>query len=409
MSTIVPCQITHFHTIVGTVTPSIVDTYTRLSIHPSELALCLAVYEKVFKLEQSAALVLAALDTAQTRGRGRVRWSRAEVNILRKFLFIVGQRATAAWRRYAHYGSGGDLDAHGAQGREIEAFRVAHGLLNARCAWLFSLQNLLDTPHWAIPTCEKILQRDRATYEEDMRYRQLAIYEAPSEPGCDFPLTQGSLGMATGQATLFEDDGGVLGLPRATGGRKMESSRGCAVTLVKIYPVSPRLIIFLTHVEMPPCSSKALSREVSALSKFPSASTQVTYDPPLSPSAISFSRKPPGDWTPEEIQRESDFRHDHILDGKSVYARLSDCMDVEISELSRELFVEANEMIRGSCDESDKGAWMITPTVDAMKDRIIAMLSGVADWGMQDAWGLEPLSSSDSVESVWSCCTEEES
>ncbi|KAF7977162.1 hypothetical protein HWV62_4589 [Athelia sp. TMB] len=359
LGTVIPCRITSFHAIVGTVTPSIVDNYRHAGCHPFEAALCLKVHDAYLKLEQSAGLALHALDRAQARGKESVVWSRAEMNILRKFLFVVGQRASVAWRRYAHHsGRGTDvLD------EEVEAFRKVHGLPNARCAWLFSLHSLIKTPHWGIPASASILLRDRAAYEEDMRFRQLAIYETPHR-GCDFLLTQSSLGLAEGVVPVSSRDdelklGQDLNMPRVTGGQKKKGAQ--EVPLAKIYTVSPRLAIFLVHVELPP-SKHDFSDGDLALSDLPPASTQVTYVPPLSPSAIAFSRKDPSEWTPEDIQRESDFRHENILDGKVVYARLADSMEVAIAKLSFELFMQVTNTILNKNINRDEGTWLVSPT-----------------------------------------------
>lgn len=368
--TIIPCRINRFHTIVATVTSSIVDMFERVNGHPEEAALCRRVHQSFQKLEKSAALILSVLDTACGRGRASINWSRAEVNILRKFLFIVGSRNTLRWRRFAHYGGGesGVLDEE--QNQEIERFRAKHGQRSARCAWLFSLQNLLETPHWKIPTNDKILPEDRTVYEEDLRFRQLAIYEAPRDRGCEFSLTDSSLGVGEGITTLLEDDeeweecfGQCLNIPRPSSSDKQKKAAR-AVPLVKIYTVSPHAIIVLAHIQMTLSDEPALAApNPSALAGFPQATTRVTYIPPLSAEATSFSNKNPSLWTPEDIQRESDFRHDNILDGKVVYSRLSDRMEFKINVITMELFRSARTVILRKFDR-----WLVTKTPDGMKE-----------------------------------------
>jgi len=166
-----------------------------------EMILCREVQALSEKLEKSAALILSVLDTARDRGKTSVNWSRAEVNTLRKFLFILSSRNSLRWRRFWH--SEGENSDGDDEDQEIEMFRMRHGLRNARCAWLFSVQHLFETPHWRIPTNDRILPEDRREYQEDMRYRQLAIYETPRHEKsgdrasdtleCEFPLTESSL------------------------------------------------------------------------------------------------------------------------------------------------------------------------------------------------------------------------
>jgi hypothetical protein len=366
------------------VTHVIVDTSENSgSCGLDEMTLCRNVQASCDKLEKSAALILSVLDTARDRGRRSVKWSRAEVNTLRKFLFIISSRNSPRWRRFARYD--GEINEDGdpnTRDKEIERFRTRHGLRNARCAWLFSVQHLLETPHWRIPTDDRILEDDRREYEEDMRYRQLAIYETPRQEGSrnngcrpferEFPLTDSSLGIE-GIDTLLATDGEReqscfeqrMNLPRPCLSSSHES-RGEAhtVSLAKIYAMSPKLAILLIRIELTlsddldfdPGSSNA-----SIFADLPRTTTQVTYRPPLSEIALSFCNKEPSSWTPEDIQREFDFRHHQILDGKIVYSRLADAMEIAIHKLSPSSVWALNQVLWQGCKE-----WIVTEKADGM-------------------------------------------
>ncbi|KIM84970.1 hypothetical protein PILCRDRAFT_377124 [Piloderma croceum F 1598] len=336
------------------------------------MTLCHNVQSSCGKLEKSAALILSVLDTARDRGKRSVKWSRAEVNTLRKFLFILSSRNSPRWRRFARYD--GEMNEDGdpnIRDQEIERFRTRHGLRNARCAWLFSVQNLLETPHWRIPTNDRILEDDRRKYEEDMRYRQLAIYETPRQEGskntgcapleCEFPLTDSSLGIEEGVNTLLATDGEreqscfeqKMNLPRPCLSSSHEStSVAHAVPLTKIYAISPNLAILLSRVELTLSDDfnfDSGSSNVSIFADFPRTTTQVTYRPPLSEIALSFCNKDPSSWTPEDIQREFDFRHHQILDGKIVYSRLADAMEIAIHKLSPSSVWALNQVLWQGC------------------------------------------------------------
>jgi hypothetical protein len=374
--------------ITPAVTHGIVSTAEDSGCSPDEIALSCDVQALSEKLEKSAALILSVLDTARNRGKKMVNWSRAEVNILRKFMFVLSARNSPRWRRFAQSGGmSNESDGENVRDLEIDKFKTRHGLQNARCAWLFSVQHLLSTPHWRIPTSDRILQEDRWEYEEDMRYRQLAIYQAPSQQvskdpdcaplECEFPLTESSLGIGEGTSTLLKDDDDTkkdvsfeqeMNLPRPCSSDACKSAeKTSCIPLAKIYAVAPKLAIMLTHVEMVlsddlSFNSAAASID-SAFTDFPRILTQVTYRPPLSEISLSFCTKEPSLWTPEEIQRESDFRHHQILDGKIVYSRLADGLEVAILELPSSSVWVVNQVLWKGCNE-----WVVTEKADGMME-----------------------------------------
>jgi len=369
------------------ITHNLVDSAQKSgNCDPDEITLCLDVQASAEKLEKSAALILSVLDTARDRGKKSVNWSRAEVNTLRKFLFILSSRNSLRWRRFSFSeGQNSEGDDQDTRDPEIERFRVRHGLRNARCAWLFSVHHLLETPHWRIPTNDRILQEDRREYEEDMRYRQLAIYETPrQEVGsgdhvygpleCEFPLTESSLGMGEGKSTLATGDEGEeicfeqkMNLPRPYMSSSDQSiNKARTVPLTKIYAMSPKLAIVLVHVEV---ALDGLDFDIvhtsndSVFADFPKIPTQVSYRPPLAENALSFCSKEPALWTPEDIQRESDFRHHQILDGRIVYSRLADGLEFALHELRSNSVWVINQVLWQGCNE-----WIITEKADGMME-----------------------------------------
>ena len=367
------------HTIVSTAVVSGSCDSDEITLRREVLALSA-------KLEKAAALILSVLDTARDRGKTTVNWSRAEINTLRKFLFVLSARNSPRWRRLAQYEK---LDSEGDhqndKGEEIDGFRLRHGLRNAHCAWLFSVQHLLETPHWRIPVSDRILPEDKREYEEDMRRRHLAIYETPHQEAssdpfcgplkCEFPLTESSLGMGEGTNFLLDDDGRdelhfeqKMNLPRPCLLSDHQSAdKARAVPLTKIYALSPKIAMVLIHAEVTAFDdldfSPGSTSNDSVFADFPKTPTLVTYTPPLAEIALAFCNKEPSLWTPEDIQRESDFRHHQILDGRIVYSRLADAMEVAIHKLSSSSVWVLNQVIWQGCKE-----WIVTEKADGMME-----------------------------------------
>jgi hypothetical protein len=219
-----------------------------------------------------------------------------------------------------------------------------------------------------------------------MRYRQLAIYETPRHEKsgdrasdtleCEFPLTESSLGMGEGIGTLSTNDEAEvcfeqkMNLPRPCSSNSnidQNPNKPRTVPLTKIYAMSPRLAIILIHVDMTLSDdldfNPVSTPNDSVFVDFPRTPTQVTYTPPLSEIAVAFWNKDPSLWTPEDIQRESDFRHHQILDGKIVYSRLADGMEVAIHELRSNSVWVVNQVLWQGCEE-----WIVTEKGDGMID-----------------------------------------
>ncbi|EPT00694.1 hypothetical protein FOMPIDRAFT_88051 [Fomitopsis schrenkii] len=130
--------------------------------------------EKAFsKLESDAAPVFRILDAAEKRGRSSVELRRSELNTLRKFLFILHYRRSG----HAHQFIEGRFDA--ATAAMVEAYRLKHGLADARAVWLRNLALLLEDEHWEVANDERLLWTTRMDYELCAYTKQLGLYRAP--------------------------------------------------------------------------------------------------------------------------------------------------------------------------------------------------------------------------------------
>ncbi|THH29429.1 hypothetical protein EUX98_g4749 [Antrodiella citrinella] len=108
---------------------------------------------------------------------------RAQVNTLRKFLFLIEYRSGCQF-----VGEKTDMNMR----HEVEAFRQKHRLDN-RVVWMTNLRNILESEHWEIPDNDKILSSVRGLYAAYMCSSELAFFMAPAE--CEFVLTDSGSGL----------------------------------------------------------------------------------------------------------------------------------------------------------------------------------------------------------------------
>lgn len=112
--------------------------------------------EKSFShLEHQASVIVDKLDKATDSGDNTITLSRAEVNTLRKFLFLVRTRNEARAQQFEE----GRFDE--ATAALVERFRVRHNLADTKAVWLYSLRHILDSEPWEIADHQKILFLDR--------------------------------------------------------------------------------------------------------------------------------------------------------------------------------------------------------------------------------------------------------
>ncbi|THH31457.1 hypothetical protein EUX98_g2753 [Antrodiella citrinella] len=191
------------------------------------------------KLESQASTVIAklhkAIDGSNVLARTPVTLSRAEVNTLRKFLFLADYRGGRRMTQFLEE----KFDKNGRI--EVETFKQKHNLDNMRAVWLFNLQNMLTSEHWEIPDNDKIIESDRTLYFRDMCLMQLAFFVAPDD--CEFLMTDNGLGLWEGTY-----------LPSSMLMRHLANPDVNPAHLAWIhtttYPVSPKLLIMLRNIAM---------------------------------------------------------------------------------------------------------------------------------------------------------------
>ncbi|THH19239.1 hypothetical protein EW146_g1869 [Bondarzewia mesenterica] len=271
------------------------------------------------ELESAAASVISVLEKARIEHRTSVSLTRAQVNTLRKFLFMIPYLRS----RYQQFVSG-DLDPHIMT--VVGEYMRKHGLRDVTAAWLFSLRHMLEAEHWEIPNDERILSIDRQNYRDEMVDRHL-VHGLIIPPFISMCMV--------GVPLHFLFDFNIL------------------------YPITPHLIIFLRNV--PLAASQRLHKvgisnpfpplPPSYFSDLPHSPTVVTCVPPLRPSAIVFRHKPRVLWTPEDSIRAAEYTEHGLIDGKLQHARTHDVLRVALDELTAEQAGKVNTLLLGHCEQ----------------------------------------------------------
>jgi hypothetical protein len=102
-------------------------------------------------LESDAARIINQIDSAIVRGKSSVKISRKEVNVLRKFLFLM------------HYRNGGHAKQFLTEDFDemtrlmVDQYRQKHNLRDSWAVWLRNIALLLEDEHWEIPSDERLL------------------------------------------------------------------------------------------------------------------------------------------------------------------------------------------------------------------------------------------------------------
>ncbi|KAF5309372.1 hypothetical protein D9619_012307 [Psilocybe cf. subviscida] len=132
--------------------------------------------EALSKLENSAAKSIKGIHTAIEGGKGEVKMLRKELEVIRKFVYIMHYRRTSLVPSYFD-----ENDPDNSTMRDFyKAFREQHDLKAKDDIWLWGLKYLLDTPHHKIvETGEKT--RDQYGGTEAM----LAMMAKRVDPGLD--------------------------------------------------------------------------------------------------------------------------------------------------------------------------------------------------------------------------------
>ena len=219
------------------------------------------------RLEEAASKVISKLE--MERSQGLITLLRSEVNILRKFLFVMSFRNSLQHRSWVDETLDPDTLAM------LKEYAKEHGLASTGDAYLHTMRHLLDTEHWDVNDNKNIFWVTRTDYKLDADGMALSLYEAPL--GMEFILTENAFG-------IWE---GIGGLPLMLICKKMGmpfDEKG-SFALTRTHPVTPKLALILRHVDLMDGKKSIMGIPFggSYYADLPFQRTEVSYETPLSP------------------------------------------------------------------------------------------------------------------------------
>jgi hypothetical protein len=300
-------------------------------------------------LESDAARIINQIDSAIVRGKSSVKISRKEVNVLRKFLFLM------------HYRNGGHAKQFLTEDFDemtrlmVDQYRQKYNLRDSWAVWLRNIALLLEDEHWEIPSDERLLFTAQKDYYMDAHGMQLGFYAAPTS--VPFLLANNSIGLSEGSATLFH--------------RMMTGGKGF-FPLTRTYAVTPRLVIMLRSTTMsleqmaldsglsPSAAREQRMGMVSYFESLPRIRAETTYLPPVD---FSFLEQR----TDRDRKLIQDFQEKGLLDGKHKDSRVRDLFLFHISNLTISQANQVNSLILNHVSET-----MSFTDSDSLLDSVIA-------------------------------------
>jgi len=307
--------------------------------------------EKAFsKLENDAALVFHTLDDTEKRGRSSVELTRSQLNIVRKFLFLMQYRTVEHASQFIE----GRFDQNTAN--MVEEYRVKHGLADARAVWLRNLALLLEDEHWEVATDDRLLFTAQVEYKMDAMDMQLGFYRAP--PGTEFVLTENGLGLWEGAKSLLNFLADMV---------SPDPPNPSHFPLTRSFPVTPRLVVMLRsnlltqeayliqHGVPATEARRTVYNKFSNVSYFddlPRTPAKTTYIPPLPSDSFGWANRRPGKATPEDRRKAADFHLRGLLNGVPVGSRLRDRFIFAIDDLTEGQAQRVNTLLLTHCKET---------------------------------------------------------
>jgi hypothetical protein len=300
-------------------------------------------------LESDAARIINQVDSAIVRGKPSVKISRKEVNVLRKFLFLM------------HYRNGGHAKQFLTEDFDeitrfmVDQYRQKHNLRDSWAVWLRNIAILLEDEHWEIPFDERLLFTAQADYHMEARDMQIGFYAAPKS--VPFLLATRSLGLGEGSVTLFHQ--------MMTGGKGF-------FPLTRTYAVTPRLAIILRSSTMsseqmaldsglsPSAAREHRMGMVSYFETLPRIRAETTYLPPVDFSFMQLK-------TDRDRKLLEDFVEKGLLGGKHKDSRVRDLFLFHISNMTISQANQVNTLILKHAKET-----ISFTNSDSLLDSVIA-------------------------------------
>jgi hypothetical protein len=273
--------------------------------------------EKAFsKLENDTARIVTSLDAAAKKGRSSVEMPRSDLNILRKFLFLIHYRNGNHAKQFLQ----NNFDPLTAS--MIEQYRTQNGLRDSWAVWLHNVALLLEDEHWEVQSDQRLMFTAREDYRQQALQMQLGFFRAPSS--VDFVLTNNGLGLYEGMKTPLHD---------------IFSNGQGAFTLTMTYAITPKLALMLrsslmTAEQVQQDSGISVGsnnqRLPSYFRDFPRTTADTVYNPPIRPEATAFMQMR----TEEDRRLYEDWQLRGLLHGIPMHSRVKDRFTFVINDLT---------------------------------------------------------------------------
>ncbi|KAA8898650.1 hypothetical protein FN846DRAFT_962127 [Sphaerosporella brunnea] len=195
------------------------------------------VEKKLAVLEQAASQVVRRIKEAQKAGTMTIDLVRADLNCLRKFLFVMKYRNSLLWKKYSI-----SMEEYDAIDKpQLQLFMKSCGFTKPAQVWLHTLKTILDTPidargDWKRVLLGKAFEPDALWFFLHMTESYLALCQ-PDHPDDEFVITENGFGInegPTSETVALDPETGVA-----------TSKYGAYTEYHKIAPLSPRLLLVL--------------------------------------------------------------------------------------------------------------------------------------------------------------------
>jgi hypothetical protein len=196
--------------------------------------------EKLARIEQAASRIIARVVDAHTSGKDKISLSRADKNLLRKFLFVMKYRSPIFFKRFNHQ-TAEEYDSDD-QDTFLKYMR-AKGFTRPIDVWLDNLSKIIDTHmdadgRWIMSLFETIYPPDAIWLFMIFDWMHLA-FVTPSDPEEEFVLTENAFSIHEGPTSFSTS--------RRTGKRTMKAYTEFHLLSI----VSSSLAMVLRHNSLP--------------------------------------------------------------------------------------------------------------------------------------------------------------
>jgi hypothetical protein len=201
------------------------------------------VEKKFSRLENDARCIIARVVVAHTKGEGSIELSRADKDLLRKFLFVMKYRGLNLFERFNHQ----TMEDYKSNDRDafLEYMRK-NGFKRPLDVWFDNMLKIIDAPmdpggRWVIELSNSVYAPDALWLFINMLSMHLS-FVTPADANDEFVLTGNAFGIHEGPVSYSVN--------RSTG----EQTQGAYTEFHLLNIISPQLAMILRHNSLPDSS-----------------------------------------------------------------------------------------------------------------------------------------------------------